>query len=120
MLRFDSGNYVVYSCQRDGLQSLCIAPLNSPTSIGAASTLSQPTLSWETQGEISVNEGPAAMYHGGKTFLAFSASYCWSPSYQLGLLTWDGSGDPTDSSSWNKTGPVFSSANGNYGTGHNG
>ncbi|GAB1733237.1 hypothetical protein NU195Hw_g8445t1 [Hortaea werneckii] len=119
ILRFDSGTYMVYSCQRDGLQSLCIAPLNSPTSIGAASTLSEPTLSWETQGEISVNEGPAAMYHGGKTYLAFSASYCWSPSYQLGLLTWDGSGDPTNSSSWNKTGPVFSSANGNYGTGHN-
>ncbi|KAI7711569.1 Arabinanase/levansucrase/invertase [Hortaea werneckii] len=120
VLRFDSGNYMVYSCQRTGLQSLCIAPLTSPTTIGAASTLSQPTLSWETQGEISVNEGPAAMYHGGKTYLAFSASYCWSPSYQLGLLTWDGSGDPTDSNSWTKTGPVFSSANGNYGTGHNG
>ncbi|KAI6864775.1 hypothetical protein KC334_g20167, partial [Hortaea werneckii] len=43
VLRFDSGNYMVYSCQRTGLQSLCIAPLTSPTTIGAASTLSQPT-----------------------------------------------------------------------------
>lgn len=58
------------------------------------------------------------MYHGGKTYLTFSASYCWTPSYALGLLTYV-SGDPTEARSWRKTGPVFSSANGQYGTGHN-
>jgi GH43 family beta-xylosidase len=119
VLRFPDKNYFVYSCQRTGLQSLCIAPMNSPTSVGAAKTLSQPTLSWEKIGEFPVNEGPAALYHGGKTFLTYSASYCWTSSYQLGLLTYK-SGDPTNSASWTKSGPVFSSANGNYGTGHNG
>lgn len=119
VLRFDSGNYLVYSCIREGLQGLCIAPLESPTSVGAASTLSLPTNDWERKGDFPVNEGPAPFYHGGKTYLTFSASQCWSPSYQLGLLTWDGSGDPTNMDSWTKTGPVFSSANGNYGTGHN-
>lgn len=59
------------------------------------------------------------MYHDGKTYIVYSGSYCWTPDYQLGYLTWDGSGDPLDSGSWSKTGPVFSSANGNYGTGHN-
>ncbi len=59
------------------------------------------------------------MYHGGKTFLSFSASFCWTSSYQLGLLTYK-SGDPTLMSSWTKTGPLFSSANGSYGPGHNG
>lgn len=93
--------------------------MNSPTSVGTAKTLSQPTLSWEKIGEFPVNEGPAALYHGGKTFLTYSASYCWTSSYQLGLLTYK-SGDPTNSASWTKSGPVFSSANGNYGTGHNG
>jgi GH43 family beta-xylosidase len=93
--------------------------MNSPTSVGAAKTLSQPTLPWEKIGEFPVNEGPAALYHGGKTFLTYSASYCWTSSYQLGLLTYK-SGDPTSSASWTKSGPVFSSANGNYGTGHNG
>lgn len=93
--------------------------MNSPTSVGTAKTLSQPTLSWERIGEFPVNEGPAALYHGGKTFLTYSASYCWTSSYQLGLLTYK-SGDPTNSASWTKSGPVFSSANGNYGTGHNG
>lgn len=119
VLRFPDKNYFVYSCQRTGLQSLCIAPMNSPTSVGTAKTLSQPTLPWEKIGEFPVNEGPAALYHGGKTFLTYSASYCWTSSYQLGLLTYK-SGDPTNSASWTKSGPVFSSANGNYGTGHNG
>lgn len=120
ILRFPNKNYYVYSCIRDTLQSLCIAPMNSPSSLGPVSTLTQPTLAWEKQGDFPVAEGPAALYHGGKTYLTYSASQCWSPSYQLGLLTYKGSGDPVSASSWTKSGPVFSSANGNYGTGHNG
>ncbi len=92
--------------------------MNSPTSLGTRKVLSEPTQSWERV-DTPVNEGPAAMYHGGKTFLSFSASFCWTSSYQLGLLTYK-SGDPTLMSSWTKTGPLFSSANGNYGPGHNG
>jgi GH43 family beta-xylosidase len=61
------------------------------------------------------------MYHGGKTFIAYSASFCWTPNYSLGLLTWNGSGDPALAASWKKSsGPVFTNANGNYGPGHNG
>lgn len=67
-----------------------------------------------------MNEAPAALYYGGKTYLTFSASSCWTNYYSLGLLTWNGSGDPASSSSWSKTGPVLSSANGNYGPGSNG
>lgn len=51
--------------------------------------------------------------------LTFSGSYCWTPSYALGLLTYDGRGDPLDAASWAKSGPHFSSANGEYGPGHN-
>lgn len=109
----------MYSGFVGDLQSLFIAPLTSPGTIGASSVLSRPTNSWERVGD-PVNEGPAAMYHGGKTYLAFSASYCGTTSYSLGLLTWDGRSDPARESSWSKTGPVFSSANGNYGTAHNG
>ncbi|KAF2467651.1 Arabinanase/levansucrase/invertase [Lindgomyces ingoldianus] len=120
ILRFSSwGNYFVYSCFSGSLQSLCIAPLISPGQIGTSKVLSTPTQSWEKVGN-PVMEGPAAMYHGGKTFLAYSASYCWTSSYSLGLLTWNGSGDPASSSSWSKTGPFLTSANGNYGPGHNG
>ncbi|KAF2010186.1 glycoside hydrolase family 43 protein [Aaosphaeria arxii CBS 175.79] len=120
ILRFSSwGNYFVWSCFSGSLQSLCIAPLTSPGKIGATKVLSTPTASWETVGN-PVMEGPAALYHGGKTFLAYSASFCWTTSYSLGLLTWNGSGDPTLSASWKKSGPLLTSANGNYGPGHNG
>lgn len=119
ILRFTNENYFVFSrFSPSGLQSLYIAELISPGEIGTPSLLSEPTNSWETVGD-PVNEGPAAMYHGGNTYLTYSASYCWTTSYQLGLLTWNG-GNPLSSSSWVKTGPVFSSANGNLGTGHNG
>lgn len=94
--------------------------MSSPTSLGGAKTLSQPSLAWERIGDFPMNEGPAALYHGGRTYIAYSASHCWSSSYQLGLLSYKGQGDPLSSSSWTKSGPVFSSANGNYGTGHNG
>lgn len=59
-----------------------------------------------------VNEGPQAMYHGGKTCLSISASYCWTSSYALGLLTWNG-GDLTKASSWAKAGPFLTSVNSN-------
>jgi GH43 family beta-xylosidase len=92
--------------------------MNSPTSLGPSKVLSEPNLPWERV-KNPVNEGAAALYHGERTFLAYSASDCWTDSYQLGLLTYNESGDPMLTSSWTKTGPVFSSANANYGTGHN-
>ncbi len=119
--------YFVYSCfPRPKHQSLCIAPMSSPTSLypngdmAAHKVLSEPLLPWERV-RNPVNEGAAAMYRGGKVFVAYSASDCWSDSYQLGLLTYRGEGrDPLLKESWVKTGPVFSSAGGNWGTGHNG
>jgi GH43 family beta-xylosidase len=117
ILRVQNRNYFVWSCFSRGIQSMCIAPMNSPTSIGPGKVLSEPTLDWERV-DTPVNEGPAPLYHDGKIFLAYSASFCWTPSYQLGLLTYNG-GDPTLMSSWTKTGPLFSSANGNHGPGHN-
>ena len=100
------------------MQSLCIAPMKSPTSIGASRVLSEPLQGWGRVGG-NVNEGPAALYHNGTIFLAYSASFCWTDSYQLGLLTFNG-GDPMDRTRWSKTGPFFSSANVNWGPGHNG
>lgn len=119
ILRLPGQNYFVYSCMTQVGQSLCIAPMTSPTTLGPSSTLSEPTEAWERD-EAPVQEGASPMYHQGQVYLTYSGSYCWTASYQLGYLTYDGSGDPTQASSWSKTGPVFSSANGNYGTGHNG
>ncbi|KAK0614527.1 glycosyl hydrolase [Immersiella caudata] len=113
------GHYYVFSCERDELQSLCIATMNNATSVGPISLLSQPLEPWERV-EIPVNEGPAPLHHGNKTWIAYSASFCKTPDYQIASLLWDGESDPLEQSSWKKSdGPLFSSANGNYGTAHN-
>ncbi|KAL2133756.1 hypothetical protein VTI74DRAFT_1738 [Chaetomium olivicolor] len=118
VLRVAHRNYFIYSCFSNNMQSLCIAPMHSPTSIGQSRVLSEPTNDWERAGS-PVNEGPAPLYHKGRIFLSYSANFCWTNSYELGLLTYNG-GDPTLMSSWTKTGPFFSSAHGNWGPGHNG
>ena len=85
------------------------------------STISTPTYSWETSGG-SVNEGPEILQRGGRTFLIYSASGCWTPDYKLGQLTLTGS-DPLAASSWTKKStPVFqrNDSAGVYGPGHNG
>lgn len=68
------------------LQSLCIAPLITPTRLGPYKLFSQPQEPWELHG-VGVNEGPAAFYRNGKTYLAYSGSYCWTQYYALGYLT---------------------------------
>lgn len=124
VLRFnDYGNWLMFSCFHGvTYQSICIQKLSSSytTLTGDIYVISQPTESFETNG-TPVNEAPAALYFGGVTYISYAASYCWTPYYCIGLLTWDGSTDPSDASAWSKhDGCVFSSANGNYGTGSNG
>ena len=113
-------NHFVYSAFRGGEQGLFIAPMSSPTQVSRNGVrISSPTLSWERQGG-AVNEGPYAVYNGGRTFLTYSASSCNGPDYKLGTLTWTG-GDPMSAGSWTKRStPIFqrSDANGVYGPGH--
>lgn len=116
------GNYLMFSCFNDyQYQSICVQPLGDDfvSLTGSITTISTPDQTWEQSG-TPVNEGPVALYYGGVTYVSYSANYCWTPDYCLGLLTWDGVSDPSAASSWAKSdGCVFSSANGNYGTGHN-
>ncbi|KAG8732105.1 hypothetical protein FRC10_001226 [Ceratobasidium sp. 414] len=94
--------------------------MNSATSLGNAYKISRPTNSWE-QVTAKVNEGPAGLYHGGRTWIVYSASGCAGTGYSLGSLELTGS-DPLSASSWTKydAGPIFKAANGNYAVGHNG
>lgn len=103
----------------DGLQSNYIARMTNPwTATGPLNILSQPVEAWETIGQ-PVNEGPIALQHDGRTWITYSASFCGTADYQLGTLEYTG-GDPVVAASWRKSdGPVFSQANGAYGTGHN-
>uniref|UniRef100_A0A0W0GDE0 Putative Arabinanase/levansucrase/invertase n=1 Tax=Moniliophthora roreri TaxID=221103 RepID=A0A0W0GDE0_MONRR len=88
------------------------AQMNSATTVGNSVKISTPTLSWERIG-ANVNEGPAALYHGGRTFIVYSASNCAGTGYSLGRLELTGS-NPLSASSWTKYGsPIFTGANGN-------
>ncbi|KAI0029094.1 glycoside hydrolase family 43 protein [Vararia minispora EC-137] len=110
ILVLPSGQYLVYSSFQGSLQSLWIAYMTSPTTVGNAVLISEPTLSWETE-TAPVNEGPVALYHGGRTWLFYSASACWG-NYKLGRLELTGS-NPLSASSWTKhPDPVFVAANG--------
>ncbi|MEU7821528.1 family 43 glycosylhydrolase [Catellatospora sp. NPDC049133] len=107
----------------NGSQPLFIRPMSNPwTASGTRRILTTPTLSWETVGG-AVAEGGEVLQRNGKTFIIYSASHCSTPDYKLGMLTYNGTGDPLLSSSWTKSpNPVFqrSNANGVYGPGHNG
>jgi GH43 family beta-xylosidase len=90
-----------------------IAPMSDPLTLAAPGRpIAYPDLSWECgygagQSTYPVAEGPTALYHGGQIFIVYSAAHTGNYNYCLGLLTYDGAGDPTDRRSWTKTGPVF-------------
>ncbi len=69
---------------------------------------------------MPVQEGQYGLYFGGKTYIAYSANYCWTPDYCVALLEWDGVSDPATAAAWKKSdGCGLTQANGNFGTGHN-
>ncbi|KAJ8952219.1 hypothetical protein NQ318_022669 [Aromia moschata] len=110
------GSYIVDT------QNLYIRPMVNPyTPEGPKYLLSTPTYDWEEQG-WTINEGPEPLYHDGRIFVVFSASYCATPNYKLGLLEFVGT-DPLNSTHWYKyPDPVFQRSDDNhvYGPGHNG
>lgn len=132
-------NYIVWSGwegDTNGVQSLYIARLKNPWTVeGRRVRLSTPDHPWEKVGDfgwdgkvlslphVDVNEGPEILQHGGRTFLIYSASGCWTNYYELGMLSLQPGGDPMDAAAWTKSNnPVFwqNPAGHAYGTGHNG
>ena len=109
----------------DGRQDIYIAPMSDPTTVsGNRVLLSSPTFDWERfGGPAYVNEAPEALKSpGGKTFITYSASGCWTDNYSLGLLSLRDNGNPLLAADWTKTAtPVFTqnSASAAYGPGHN-
>ncbi|MTE21722.1 family 43 glycosylhydrolase [Streptomyces sp. TRM43335] len=116
----DGRLHLLYSFWEGGTQNLYAVRMSNPwTPTGRAVRISTPTHSWERQG-ASVNEAPVVLHHGGRIFLTYSASYCDTPDYKLGLM--ELTGDPLNPSAWRKfPTPVFqrNDANGVYGPGHN-
>lgn len=127
----------------NGTQSIYIAELENPWTVkGRRVRISTPELPWEKVGDLTpkrnpelnpgldtidpahvdVNEGPEVLVHGDRLFLIYSASGCWTDSYELGLLSARASDDLLKAESWKKHPlPVFwqSPSAGAFGPGHN-
>jgi GH43 family beta-xylosidase len=124
LLHLNNKLYMMYVLEDGSSNSTYIAPMRDALTIsGKPQLLIRPDQTWETGADAHshypVAEGPEALYHEGKTFIVYSGSDTGNYSYCLGLLTYDGNGDPLQQSSWTKTGPVFqySRANGVFGPG---
>lgn len=121
-LELDGRHYVAWA-QNGGNSNVYIAsvdPSEPWKTVSPAVLLTKPEYDWERV-NIPVNEGPAFMHHGGKVFMAFSAS-ATGPEYCLGLMYADEKADLTDKSVWTKLDrPLLTSADldGEYGPGHN-
>jgi GH43 family beta-xylosidase len=122
VLKLDDSLYFLFSVWVDPNQSLLIAPMSNPFTLsGSGVVISQPEYAWEKMG-LNVNEAPVALYHGDQTFIIYSASFCATPDYKLGMLTYTGD-DPLSADSWVKhPEPVFqrSDEHGVFAPGHNG
>lgn len=124
---FDHGGkrYFVYSAYVDDHSDLIIAPMTNAWTLGEPQVdIAHPTYAWEMQGGRKILEGPEFLKGpGGRVFLTYSASACWSDDYALGLLEADANANLLEPSSWHKSSvPVLhgSAERGVYATGHNG
>lgn len=124
MTYFESeGQGYVSWAQSVGQSNVYIATVdkNEPwKTTSPAMLLTKPEYYWERV-SIPVNEGPAVMIHGGKIFLAFSAS-ATGPEYCIGLMYADVGADLMNIDSWTKVSePLLTSEDliGEYGPGHN-
>ncbi len=85
--------------------------------------ISAPDQPWEDNPPdvgFDLQEGPALLRNGANTFIIYSTRESWMPTYRLGQLRLTDSTRVLDPASYAKTGPVFVSANGVFGVGHNG
>lgn len=128
VLELGSRRYAIWSGWQDGrdVQYLYIAPLQDPLTIAAPRTRVCPNdeFVWERVGDQpsgrGLNEGPEVLQHGGRTFLVFSCSGSWQPTYKLGMLELRAGGDPLHPADWRKfPAPVFQSSERTFGVGHN-
>lgn len=118
-----NGRHYVAWAQNGGNSNIYIAtvdPSEPWKTVSPAVLLTKPEYDWEMV-NIPVNEGPAFMCHGGRVFMAFSAS-ATGPEYCVGLMYADENADLTDASTWTKLNrPLLTSDDlvGEYGPGHN-
>jgi GH43 family beta-xylosidase len=111
----------------NGVQNIYLAKMSNPWTItGGRTELSTPSYPWELNSgtvPVKVNESPEPIIRGGRVFISYSASGCWTPDYALGLLSASTGSNLLDASSWAKSSqPILHSnaAAGIYGPASNG
>lgn len=118
--------YFLWSGWRDERdeQWLYIAPMSNPWTLAAARVqiCENDDYAWEHVGESrrerGLNEGPQILQRDGRTFLVYSCSGSWEPTYKLGLLELVGA-DPMNPRAWRKqASPVFVRTDKTWGVGH--
>ncbi len=104
-------------------QCLYLAPMANPWTLAAKRVrlCANDDFAWERVGESpserGLNEGPQVLQHNGRTFVVYSCSGSWEPSYKLGRLELEG--DPLDPRAWRKhADPVFRPTVTTCGVGH--
>ncbi|WP_421419104.1 family 43 glycosylhydrolase [Pseudoalteromonas lipolytica] len=121
-LTYNDKLYVIYSQWQGDQQLNIIAEMENPWTLKKNSphtVITRPELDWEISGR-KVTEGAEIIQHNGRTFMTYSASFCNTPDYKLGMLELVGD-DPLKASSWKKYDkPVFERTEDVFGPGHNG
>ncbi|HWD93305.1 MAG TPA: glycoside hydrolase family 43 protein [Verrucomicrobiae bacterium] len=120
--------YAIWSGWPDShdVQYLYIAPMKDPLAMAGPRVriCADDDYLWERVDERlegrGLNEAPEVLQHGGRTFVTYSCSGSWQPSYKLGMLELRSGGDPLDPKDWKKfPSPVFQSSAKTFGVGHN-
>ena len=120
--------YAIWSGWQDDrdIQNLFIAPMKDPLTMSAPRVrlCANNNFLWEHVDESpqgrGLNEAPEVLQHEGRTFVTFSCSGSWQPSYKIGLLELKPRADPLQPEDWTKyPKPAFESTATTYGVGHN-
>ncbi|KAJ8952216.1 hypothetical protein NQ318_022666 [Aromia moschata] len=119
---FINGNQYLLGSYIPDVQNLYIRPMANPYTPTGAKRFWQvrPTTGKNRERTSTKVRNPYG--RDGKIFVVYSASYCNTADYKLGILEFTGT-DPLDSTHWYKhPDPIFqrSDANKVYGPGHNG
>lgn len=128
VLELGGRRYLIWSGWQDerDMQWLYIAPMSDPLTVAGKRVrlCANDDYLWEHVDEQptgrGLHEAPEVLQHEGRTFLTYSCSGSWQPSYKLGLLELRAGGDPLNPADWTKhPRPVFESTAATYGVGHN-
>lgn len=127
VMEYNNNRYFIW-CGRpdvtnsDLTQNIYISKMTNPWTLeGEVALLAEPEFSWEKIG-FGVNEAPQILKGPNGYFMTYSASFCGTDDYALGMLSFKQGGDPLNPLDWTKSSqPVFakSPANNAFGPGHN-